>query len=82
MFDKFINWLKGYPRLRVFLLTLLFFGLVFGWIIMMAPFYIHDAWRDNLGRYIPLYVYHRFREDFRDYFDGIETIWKSRKEAT
>jgi hypothetical protein len=64
MLDKFIRWIKPYPRIHLFFLTFIFFGLFFGWVILLMPFHIIDG----------------FKKDFRDYFEGIKYIWEERND--
>ncbi len=62
MFDKIINYIAQRPKLHIFCLTWLFFGIMAGWIFIVMPFAIYDAWRN----------------DFDPYFDGIKEIWNNK----
>lgn len=66
MFDIIIAWVAKHPKLHIFCLTLMFFGLVVGWIFIMLPFAIYDAWC----------------KDFGPYFAGIKEIWKTRNKRS
>ena len=65
MFDRFIEWISKYPKLHVFYLTFIFFGLLVGWFVLVMPFVVFDA----------------FKKDFIPYFDGLRDILKKGKKT-